>query len=216
MEFAVGHGTATRAAIVAGNCHKVSTTRMPEAEVERVEPSAMSGVELGMEALASMADAATLRARLAPIVTEYRAWIASQRANAPNAGLQGEVSHDLLQRASLAADRIKAGLALLDDPLVLRAFLLTNRTMAMAARQRRSQEQNIQPAAADAPEWRPFQLAFLVMNLRAFVSPNFTEWAHQRNVEAGVLIRNRNFANQLIQHFEGLIAAQHVRRLPGF
>src|SRR5205085_521248 len=102
--------------------------------------SAMTGVELGMEALAAAADAATVRARLAPIVTEYRDWIAGQRAQASNGGLQGEVSDDLLQRASLAATRIETGLALLDDPLVLRAFSLTNRTMAMAARQRRAQE----------------------------------------------------------------------------
>src|SRR6185295_15862978 len=85
------------------------------------------------------------------------------------------VSDDLLDRASLAAGRIEAGLALLDDPLVLRAFLLTNRTMAMAARQRRAQEQNIQPAAAEVPEWRPFQLAFLLMNLRAFVAPTHAD-----------------------------------------
>ena len=33
----------------------------------------------------------------------------------------------------------------------------------------------------------------------AFVtSANFTEWAHQRNVEAGVLLRNRHFARQLL------------------
>ena len=51
----------------------------------------------------------------------------------------------------------------------------------------------------------------------AFVtSANFTEWAQQRNVEAGVLLRNRHFAAQLRQQFEGLIQAKQVRRLPGF
>lgn len=51
----------------------------------------------------------------------------------------------------------------------------------------------------------------------AFISSaNFTEWAQQRNVEAGVLIRSRIFASQLIEHFEGLIQSKQVRRLPGF
>ena len=51
----------------------------------------------------------------------------------------------------------------------------------------------------------------------AFVtSANFTEWAQQRNVEAGVLLRNRHFAGQLRQQFEGLIQSKQVRRLPGF
>jgi len=51
----------------------------------------------------------------------------------------------------------------------------------------------------------------------AFVSSaNFTEWGQQRNVEAGVLLRNRHFASQLLQQFEGLIQSKQVRRLPGF
>jgi phosphatidylserine/phosphatidylglycerophosphate/cardiolipin synthase-like enzyme len=47
-------------------------------------------------------------------------------------------------------------------------------------------------------------------------SANFTEWAHQRNVEAGVLIRNREFVRQLRQQFESLVEGKLVRRLPGF
>jgi phosphatidylserine/phosphatidylglycerophosphate/cardiolipin synthase-like enzyme len=57
----------------------------------------------------------------------------------------------------------------------------------------------------------------LVDDELAFVtSANFTEWAHQRNVEAGVLIRSRHFASQLLQQFEGLIQSKQVRRLPSF
>ena len=47
-------------------------------------------------------------------------------------------------------------------------------------------------------------------------SANFTEWAHQRNVEAGVLIKNREFVRQLRRQFESLIEEKLVRRLPGF
>ena len=47
-------------------------------------------------------------------------------------------------------------------------------------------------------------------------SANFTEWAQQRNIEAGVLVRNAEFARQLRQQFEGLVQSKHVRRLPGF
>ena len=51
----------------------------------------------------------------------------------------------------------------------------------------------------------------------AFVtSANFTEWAQQRNVEAGVLIRDRHFAGQLRQQFDGLVQSRQVHRLPGF
>jgi phosphatidylserine/phosphatidylglycerophosphate/cardiolipin synthase-like enzyme len=51
----------------------------------------------------------------------------------------------------------------------------------------------------------------------AFVtSANFTEWAQQRNVEAGVLIRNAQFAKQLSQQFEGLVQSRTVAEVPGF
>jgi phosphatidylserine/phosphatidylglycerophosphate/cardiolipin synthase-like enzyme len=46
-------------------------------------------------------------------------------------------------------------------------------------------------------------------------SANFTEWAQQRNVEAGALIRSPHFARQLRAQFDALANAQQVRRLPG-
>jgi len=51
----------------------------------------------------------------------------------------------------------------------------------------------------------------------AFVtSANFTEWAQQRNVEAGVVVRNAEFASQLRQQFEGLVQSRAVLEVPGF
>jgi phosphatidylserine/phosphatidylglycerophosphate/cardiolipin synthase-like enzyme len=47
-------------------------------------------------------------------------------------------------------------------------------------------------------------------------SANFTEWAQQRNVEAGALIRSTDFALQLRQQFEGLIQSKAVLEVPGF
>jgi phosphatidylserine/phosphatidylglycerophosphate/cardiolipin synthase-like enzyme len=47
-------------------------------------------------------------------------------------------------------------------------------------------------------------------------SANFTEWAHQRNVEAGVLIRSADFARQLRQQFDTLVQLRAVLEVPGF
>lgn len=47
-------------------------------------------------------------------------------------------------------------------------------------------------------------------------SANFTVWAQQRNVEAGVLVRSREFSLQLRSHFDALVMTKHVQRLPGF
>jgi hypothetical protein len=175
MEYAVGHGTSTRSAVTNGTCNRVETTWTPQAQVERVEPASITGVELRMDALAAAADASTLRAALSNLTSEYRLWAEQQRTIAPKTGPQGEVADDLLQKAAFAATRIDAGLALMDDPVVLQTFKLANRAMAMAARQRRAQEKGIDPGAVDAPQWRPFQLAFVLMNLRAFVEPTHGE-----------------------------------------
>lgn len=47
-------------------------------------------------------------------------------------------------------------------------------------------------------------------------SANFTKWAQERNVEAGVLIRNAAFGRQLCQQFEGLVQSRAVLEVPGF
>lgn len=48
----------------------------------------------------------------------------------------------------------------------------------------------------------------------AFVtSANFTEWAQDRNVEAGVLVRSRSFNAQLRQQFDSLVREKLVTRL---
>jgi phosphatidylserine/phosphatidylglycerophosphate/cardiolipin synthase-like enzyme len=71
------------------------------------------------------------------------------------------------------------------------------------------------PEAANRATWHA--KCVLVDDNVAFVtSANFTEWAHLRNVEAGVLVRDRRFASQLRAQFEGLIRATQVSRVPGF
>lgn len=46
-------------------------------------------------------------------------------------------------------------------------------------------------------------------------SANFTEWAQDRNVEAGVLVRSRHFNAQLRQQFDSVLRVPLVTRLAG-
>lgn len=171
MEYAVGHGVATRNLVAGESCRSVETTWTPQAEVERVEPSKIDGVLFGMEALAELADAAAVRARLQGLPAQYREWIAEQRRTELTDARRREVASGLMDRADLAARRIEDGLAALDDAQAFEAFRLMNRAMAMAARQRRAMELNREPAKVDPPTWRPFQLAFILMNLRGIADP---------------------------------------------
>ena len=84
FEFAVGHSVATEALLDdLGQCHIVRTCWIPQAEVERVAPKEISGVELLMDELAQLADANQARQKLGAFASQYRTWIAAQLHAAP-------------------------------------------------------------------------------------------------------------------------------------
>ena len=175
-EYAVGHNVSVRTETTDGQCRRVHTEWMPRAAVERVEPADIPDVEFGMEALGSLKDAAGARKALNPLVSSYRIWIEDQREHAQAfSGRRREVADELINRAIRAAERIQAGIDLLEDPDVLDAFRVANRTMAAAARRRGAQEDSPSPAPPSAPAWRPFQLAYILMNLRGIAEPTHVE-----------------------------------------
>ena len=163
--YATGHGVAGEWEIDPdGACHRVRTTWIPSAEVEVVKTEDVRGAELGMEALGALRDGAAAQAALAPIATEYRAWIAACRDNvATMQGPRRETATDLLRRAESAADRIEHGIqVLLEDEDVLDAFRMANRAVARALHRRLN---------AESPQWRSFQLAFILLNLSGVADP---------------------------------------------
>ena len=175
-EHAVGHNVSTRAEALDGQCRRVSTDWMPQGMVEQTNPSEIHGVEFGMEALGSLADAATAKNVLNPLVNQYRDWIKDQiAASYVLDGRRREVADQLVQRASRAAGRIEAGINLLTDHDVWEAFRIANRAMAASGRQRRAIESGQNPSQVSAPTWRPFQLAYILMNLRGIAEPTHVE-----------------------------------------
>jgi hypothetical protein len=171
LEFAVGHNVAAESTVIEQQCHSISTAWIPRAEVERTIVPPMQGVQLKMDALADLTDAVAAATSLQPFVTSYRQWIAQQvQTLSALTDRRLETATTLLQRAEIAAGRIEIGIALLAQPLVLEAFRLANRAMSMQARRRSSQSSGLPDSAID-PEWRPFQLAFLLMNLEGIVRP---------------------------------------------
>jgi len=174
VEYVVGHGVAAHPEPEDdGSCYMVRTTWIPAAEVEKVDPSKVEGVQFGMEALAAMPDAPALQAALRNLVSEYRDWQGRQTRAIP--ALPGhdrqEMARLLLDRAAFAGERIEAGIDLLAEPMVFEAFRTANRAMAAAARQRESQWRGKPPDQVPIPHWRPFQLAFVLMNLRGVLHP---------------------------------------------
>lgn len=175
LDFGVGHSVSVDARPEGTVCRRLRTCWLPRHEVERVAAAPMTSIPLKMDELAKLSDGAQAKGSLGPMVAQYRAWIESQsrqvEALIPR---RREIASELLQRAKAAAKRIEAGIGLLADPVCLKAFCLANRAMASAARRRMGVMRGKDPATID-PEWRPFQLAFLLMNLKGIATPTDTD-----------------------------------------
>jgi hypothetical protein len=173
FEYAVGHNASACSVASGRECRLVKTAWIPTAAVELVEPARLDGVEMRMEELAELADHAAAERALRPLASEYEAWIARQRTEAAALGFAGrrEMAESLLDRAAEVARRIGEGIEQLKDEKAFDAFRIANRAMAMQARQRAAHTRKISVESVSPPEWRPFQLAFLMLNLKGIVDP---------------------------------------------
>lgn len=173
FEFSVGHSVSTASTVENGVCRTVRTCWLPTAEVEKVAPSPILNVTLEMETLALLRDGADAQEKLGAFVVSYKEWIQQQASVVLSQSLgkrRNETADELLHRANLAADRIQAGVDLLNDPQCLEAFCLANKTMAAQGRRRLALQLN-KPPEEITPAWRPFQLAFILMNLKGIADP---------------------------------------------
>jgi hypothetical protein len=168
-EYATGHGISAEWDEIDGECRVVRTAWIPSAEVEKTMTAHVPEAELGMDALGRLGNADDVRAALAPLSTHYREWIASRGLLAQDlAGERRSVAEELLRQAALAAERIERGVEVLErDEEALDAFRVANRAVAEALRHRLDR--------GLAPTWRPFQLAFLLLNLPGVADPTHPE-----------------------------------------
>ncbi|MDX9723259.1 MAG: DISARM system helicase DrmA [Myxococcota bacterium] len=173
VEFGVGHNISALAVREEnGSCRELRSAWMPVADVEKVEPRRMDEVQLGMEALAQAPSPEAVRSQLAPMLDAYAAWIAKQRKRLPLDPGRKQTATALLANAERARQRIQAGLDALDEQPVFEAFRLANQAIATAIRQRACHnEPERNPLELPPPRWRPFQLAFLLMNLVGTANP---------------------------------------------
>ncbi len=185
-EYGVGHNVGVEVDLEPdGGCTRLRTTWIPQAVVEKVSPREDVGCELRMEELDRLASEGfpAVRGALMPLVERYEAWIQEQASLEGLHPTQRKTAEQLLSSASSQAERIARGIEALAEPDILEAFAIANRTMAAAARQRFGVMQSMKAndPSLRAPAWRPFQLAFVLMNLVGIARPNDPQLDPQRD-----------------------------------
>ena len=178
--FAAGHGCAANWSHLSADGRRAGQVRssfVPRVELQRAKPNRLPGLNFGMEFLSEASDAEVVGS-LDGLVEAYRGWIEERRyevvasENLPDE--LASVAERHLQQAKLAADRIAAGITVLrKDPDAMTAFCLMNEAMVAQRRRQVWVRSGAHGAMAeDEHHWRPFQLAFILLNLAGLSDPN--------------------------------------------
>lgn len=211
VEFAVGHGVAVHAETPPANpweAVRIETRAIPTYEVEQQTASTpedsgfeeLAGVVLDMKQLAE-ADSKQLAKQLAPLANAYEQWIEGERAKVklPSEHLDGyeEAVSRVTAKAAKALKRIKAGVKKLsDDEHAAAAFRFANRAMYLqrihtkfSEATRRKLGTPLEEIEADPGNytWRPFQLAFILLNLESLTDLHHKDRSHNHEAIADLL-----------------------------
>lgn len=191
--YAVGHGCAADWEITDSVVRKVRSEVLPVFEQAPILPrESLDGVELSMKRL-SQAPTEMILAACNSLAGAYREWIEQrERELASDSALSKELKGAGARNLGLCRNclsRIEDGTALLEkQPEAMDAFRLMNRAMlqqrehyGLSVAMRAWVEGDdgssvpdrpyVEPEYPEATRWRPFQLAFILMNIRAFVDP---------------------------------------------
>jgi hypothetical protein len=193
VEFAVGHGVSVHSEVSkesSDHATLIRTEFVPQYEVPKIDYPTdqdaernpafgkLSGLVLDMKLLAD-ADAKKLSKMLGPLVIAYKDWIEGEagKLSDPAEGLSqfGEAPQVAIQNCRSTLKRIEEGLQLLQkDAQALEAFQFMNRAMwyqrthSLFSEGVRNGRQPDFDKDIDLPHnrsWRPFQIAFILLNL---------------------------------------------------
>lgn len=192
LEFAIGRTcSATWAADdVARTAKSVETSWLPTADVAQTVPGGAADAVTSMKTLAEL-EADGAETAFLPLIDGYTDWLRKQQAVAD--GLPEhfrETAEDAIGEAEIVAERLREGVDLLaNDPQALRAFQFMNRAMRdqrihsqVAATRAGDDSKKIndvlteleqrEPEDPSVASWRPFQLAFVLLQLPALTDPS--------------------------------------------
>ncbi|MGB1252364.1 MAG: DISARM system helicase DrmA [Candidatus Promineifilaceae bacterium] len=196
VEFAVGHGVAVETSVSPVSpfrAVKLQTETMPIYEVERMDPPSaeeIPGAVFDMQTLAET-EMGGFSALLEPLAAAYERWIDQRETEVlnPTADLKPylDAAENNIKGCRTALQRMRVGIALIDsDKQAAAAFQFANRAMwqqRIHSIYARLVRQGHKPKLAEIDQsrsrsWRPFQLAFVLLNMPGFVDPT-----HQARID---------------------------------
>jgi len=211
IEFAVGHGVGVhevKAPKEWSRAVEIRSSVLPVYEVEQVDAPRLDGVELDMQVLSGLSGE-QFETALGPLTEAYADWIDLEEARlafpAPDLQAYTQSARSAIDACRTALKRIRDGLNLLKtDENAAEAFRFANRAMdsqrvrglyTRAVRQRgqtRTTHSLAQPQLADFDipknrSWRPFQLAFFLLNLPALLDPTHPDRVNATHAKADLL-----------------------------
>ncbi len=208
VSFATGHGVSVHAETLPGDptcAVRLASRVVPSYDVSLTEAPtshdipALANLTLDMQDLAQSAES-ELPGKLQPLLTAYAAWIAEQerRIGNPAADLAGyeDVARQTLAQCRRTLERMQAGIDMLArSSEASRAFTFMNKAMwqqrihtLYAEEQRRGgtlTKNDIDRASNRS--WRPFQLAFLLLNIPALTDLHHPERSEDASALADLL-----------------------------
>lgn len=172
-----------------GRASEISSTFIPEYEFPGVS-AALEGFDpfyFSMRTLSVLKNKDDIIARLNVLADSYASWIQEKLVEdfkMADKKFREEIGNDIINKCVEALNRIRAGIQLLvEDAVVFDAFCFMNRAMILQRNIMNFSKKHgagVECSFKDfvdprKPEnnfgWRPFQIAFILMNLKAIVDP---------------------------------------------
>ena len=201
--YAIGHGCAADwAEDTEGTVYQIETSIFPSYELKTITPASIEGISLSMQAFGDIEKAKSTFSELRQLCYKYEEWICERDRELiciPDIYNEEASKHILNCRNCL--NRMREGVMLLEsDASVLEAFTLMNRAMLLQQLHYNLplqqwkiinglQKELINPIHLPKYEdpstwhgdkdryghWRPFQIAFILMNLKSMNDPSCDE-----------------------------------------
>ena len=194
--YAVGHGCAADwNEVDEDRADIIQSDIIPSYEIKPIVPTNFPDFDLKMYDLSTLGDEAAIDPVLNSLCDKYEEWIEQQQATVDNPDFPQEFQKAALRHLDKCREclrRMRSGLDLLKaDSTVMHAFRLANYAMLLQQLHyslplrtwtdisKKKIDPVTRPDPANPPpdlgSWRPFQIAFILMNLRSIAIPEDNE-----------------------------------------